>query len=236
MIDRRRTVTRVAFAAAALLAAALPFGAGRTLGAQDTTFALLDRAVSQYGAVGTVRARLEQTITNPQAKSSYLSKGELFQRDRKQFALRFTEPAADAIVNDGKSLWVYLPSTMPGQVMKLPMAAGGNFDFLSQLLRAPREGYTVTARADTTLGAHRTAVYGLTPKKPNTPFLRATLWIGRDDARLWMVETVEPSGLVRRVRFTTMQLGAALPDGVLTFTPPPGVKVVDPQAMMAGKP
>jgi outer membrane lipoprotein carrier protein len=221
--------------AAVTLAAALLLPLHRAT-SQDTTFAALDRAVGMYGSAATVRAKLEQTLTNPQAKSTFNAKGELFQRERKQFALRFTEPAADAIVNDGTTFWVYLPSTMPGQVMKLPMAAGGTFDFLSQLLRAPRESYTVTARADTTVSGHKTATYALVPRKPNTPFSRATLWIGRDDAKLWMVETVEPSGMVRRVRFTTMALGVPLPDGVLSFTPPPGVKVVDPQAMMAGKP
>jgi outer membrane lipoprotein carrier protein len=223
----------VALVAVALVAVATISGAAA---AQDTTVAALDRAVALYGSATTVRGKLEQTLSNPQAKTTYNAKGELFQRDQKQFALRFTEPAADAIVNDGKTLWVYLPSTMPGQVMKLPMAAGGNFDFLSQLLKAPRDGYLVTTRADTTVGGHRTAIYALVPRKPNTPFLRATLWIGRDDAKLWMVETVEPSGLVRRVRFTTMSLGAPLPDGVLVFTPPAGVKIVDPQAMMGGKP
>jgi outer membrane lipoprotein carrier protein len=209
--------------------------AGR-LPAQDTTFAALDRAVALYGNAPTVRGKLEQTLTNPQTKTTYSAKGELFQREQKRFALRFTEPAADAIVNDGKTLWVYLPSSMPGQVMKLPMGAGGNFDFLSQLLRAPRASYLVTTRPDTTVSGHRAAIYALVPRKLNNPFLRATLWIGRDDAKLWMVETVEPSGLVRRVRFTSMSLGAPLPEGVLTFTPPAGVKIVDPQAMMAGKP
>ncbi|NBW65235.1 outer membrane lipoprotein carrier protein LolA, partial [bacterium] len=128
--------------AAVTLAAALLLPLHRAT-SQDTTFAALDRAVGMYGSAATVRAKLEQTLTNPQAKSTFNAKGELFQRERKQFALRFTEPAADAIVNDGTTFWVYLPSTMPGQVMKLPMAAGGTFDFLSQLLRAPRESYTV---------------------------------------------------------------------------------------------
>lgn len=221
---------------AALGLATLSLAALQGAAAQDTTFATLDRAVTLYGSATTVRGKLEQTLTNPQAKSTYNAKGELFQRDRKRFALRFTEPATDAIVNDGKFLWVYLPSTMPGQVMKLPMAASGTFDFLSQLLSAPRDSYLVTTRPDTTVSGHRAAIYAMVPRKPNTPFLRATLWIGRDDAKLWMLETVEPSGLVRRVRFTTMTIGAPLPDGVLTFTPPTGVKVVDPQAMMAGKP
>jgi len=206
------------------------------LAAQDSTFAPLDRAVKRYGAATSVKATLEQTISNPMANSVRVSRGTLYQRGRGSFALRFTDPAGDAIVKDNKTLWTYLPSTMPGMVLKLPMAAGANFDFLTQLLLAPRTSYDVTIKPAESVGTHRTVVYALKPKRSNAPFLSATLWVGRADGLLWQLETVEPSGLVRRVTFTSMVLGGPLPKGVLTFTVPPGVKIVDQAAMMGGKP
>ena len=116
------------------------------------------------------------------------------------------------------------------------MAAGANFDFLTQLLLAPRKSYDVTVRPTETVGKHRVSVYALKPKKANAPFLSGTLWIGRDDGLLWQLETVEPSGLVRRVKFTSMVLNGPLPAGVMTFAVPRGVKIVDQAAMMGGKP
>ena len=50
------------------------------LTAQDSTFAPLDRAVKKYGAATTVKAALEQTITNPLANSTRVSRGTLYQR------------------------------------------------------------------------------------------------------------------------------------------------------------
>jgi outer membrane lipoprotein carrier protein len=205
--------------------------------AQDVaTTDLLDRAAAQYRAARTLRAPFEQTLTNPLTQTSRSARGELAQHGRQRFALRFTDPAGDAIVSDGRFLWMYLPSTAKGQVMKLPLAAGAGLDFISELLSSPREHYVVAALDGETVGGRRTAVFSLTPKKASAPFTRARLWIGRDDALLWQVETVEPSSLIRRVRFTAVHLNVRLPRGVLAFVPPTGVRIVDQQALLGGAP
>jgi len=211
--------------------------AAGTLQAQDSASSnLLDRAAVLYRAARTVRAPFVQSLTNPLTQTTRSARGEFMQRGRQRFALRFTDPAGDAIVNDGEFVWMYLPSTAKGQVMKMPLAAGAGLDFISELLSAPREHYAVTTLPDETVGGRRTAVFALTPKQPSAPFTRATLWIGRHDALLWQVETVEPSSLIRRVRFTSVRLNVTLPRGALTFVPPPGVRIVDQQALMGGAP
>ncbi|HLA89679.1 MAG TPA: outer membrane lipoprotein carrier protein LolA [Gemmatimonadaceae bacterium] len=218
---------RAAFASAALASA---------LGAQDSTGALLDRAVREYASIRTVRAPFEQTLTNPNTNSTRTAKGEFFQRGRSRFALRFSDPAGDAIISDGEALWVYLPSSAKGQVLKMPREAGAGLDFLTQLLTAPREHYAVSVLGDATVGARATAAFALTPKGATAPFTRATLWVGRADAFLWQVETVEPSGLVRRVRFTAIRTNVTLPRDALTFRVPEGVRVIDQVALLGGKP
>jgi outer membrane lipoprotein carrier protein len=219
----------------ALAGALLLLGAAHgTLPAQDSATTLLDRATARYRAARTVRAPFTQTLTNPLTQTTRSARGELMQQGRQRFALRFTDPAGDAIVSDGRFVWMYLPSTARGQVIKMPLAAGAGLDFIAGLLSSPREHYAVATRADEPVDAHRAAVYELTPRSENTPFTRATLWIGRDDALLWQLETVEPSGLVRRVRFSAVHLDARLPAGALEFALPPGVRIVDQQALMGG--
>lgn len=153
-----------------------------------------------------------------------------------RFAFRFAEPAGDAIVSDGSALWVYLPSSAKGQVLKMPGEAGHAFDFLTQLLTAPREHYAVKSLPDTMLATHEVSVYVLTPKDPATPFTRATLWVGRPDALLWQMEAVEQSGLVRRVQFSAIRTNVELPKGALSFTVPEGTQVIDQAALLRGKP
>ena len=207
------------------------------LGAQNSRLSasdsLLDRAARAYTSARSIRAQFEQTLTNPNTQSTHTARGEFFQRGALHFAFRFSDPAGDAIVSDGAALWIYLPSNAKGQVLKMPGQAGAGLDFLTQLLTTPREHYGVSALPDTTVGGHQVAVFALAPKKPAAPFSRATLWVGRDDALLWQLETVEPSGLVRRVRFTSVRTNVDLPNGALTFVVPDGVRVVD-QAMLMG--
>ena len=51
--------------------------------------------------------------------------GVFVQERPNRVSITFTEPSGDRIVGDGKSLWVYLPSSTPGQVLKLPADADG---------------------------------------------------------------------------------------------------------------
>jgi outer membrane lipoprotein carrier protein len=173
---------------------------------------------------------------NPGTQFAHASRGEFFQGGALRFAFRFSEPAGDAIVSDGSALWVYLPSTAKGQVLKMPGEAGHSFDFLTQLLTAPREHYAVSVLPDTAVGSHGVVTYGLTPKGAGAPFTRATLWVGRADALLWQLEVVEPSGLVRRVQFSAIRTNVSLPGDALVFTVPDGVRVIDQAALLRGKP
>ncbi len=199
----------------------------------DTT--VLDRAAASYASARSIRATFEQTLAPP-GGTVRTAKGEYLQQGSARFAFRFSEPAGDVIVCDGTSLWLYLPSSAKSQVLKMPAQMAGGFSLLEQLLAKPRQQYIVTPRADTTVGDHRVAVFALAPRDQRAPFQRAVVWIGKADALLWMMETVEPSGLVRRVRFSSIRANASIPDGALTFRVPEGVKVVDQAALMGGKP
>lgn len=206
------------------------------LAAQDSTASpasLVDRAAQQYRAATTVRASFDQSLTVPGA-ASQASHGEYFQGGNSRFALRFTNPAGDAVVNDGTSLWLYLPSSAKGQVIKMKSGAGTKFDLLGELLSAPKADYLTVRVRDETLDGHPTTVYTLSPRKADLPFTRATLWIGKDDAIIWQLETVEPGGMDRKVRFSSVQIGGVVPADEFAFVVPAGVRVID-QATLFGK-
>jgi outer membrane lipoprotein carrier protein len=234
--DSKRESAGQKWARAAVRALLFSAALGGVLPAQDSSAALLDRAARAFASVRTVRAQFAQTLTNPGTSSVHTSRGEFFQRGPSRFAFRFSEPPGDAIVSDGVALWVYLPSTARGQVLKMPGESGAALDFLTQLLAAPREHYAVATRRDTSIGSHPVAVFVLSPKNGNAPFTHATLWVGRDDLLLWQLEAVEQSGLVRRVTFSAIRTNIDLPDGALAFTVPEGVRVIDQAALFGGKP
>ena len=196
--------------------------------AAQSADATLEKAVETYAAMKSVRASFEQTIENPMTGSKAVARGEIQQRKPNQLSVRFTDPAGDRIIVDGTSVWVYLPSTNPGQVIKQSVNAGSAamLDPASELLRSPRTRYTITDAGTARLGDRATRVLTLVPKA-EMGFARATVWIDPADGTLRQFEVVDANGLSRRVRLTNIRMNAATDAAAFRFTPPAGVKVFE---------
>lgn len=195
---------------------------------------LVERAAARYASARTLRAEFEQEISSARGGVINRARGEFLQRGARQFAFRFTSPPDDRIVADGEILWLYLPSSMKGQVLKVPRAVGGGLDLASALLKEPRRRYIVTALPDTVLTTTAVQVVRLVPRSGDALFTKATLWLDPKSALIQQTEITEPSGLVRRIRFGKIRSGVSIPADAFKFVPPAGVRVIDQAAMMGG--
>ncbi|MCC6929242.1 MAG: outer membrane lipoprotein chaperone LolA [Gemmatimonadaceae bacterium] len=216
-------------ATAALGAASLGAWA-RVLPAQDAAGAAIDRAVEAYAKVKTARASFEQVVTNPLTGSRLQSRGEFEQARPDRFAFRFADPKGDMIVSDGKYVWVYLPSSTPGQVIRAPLTSDveGSIDLIGAFFSNPRARYTVSDGGAATLGGRASRIVTLTPKgKASSSFTRAKVWIDAADGTLRQFEAEELNGVVRLVKITAFDANAAVAEGAFRFKPPRGVRVVD---------
>src|SRR6266566_3867508 len=79
---------------------------------------ILDRASATYQTITSLSAEFVQIITNPMIGTPDTTRGRLYQMRPSRFAMRFTAPKGDRIVADGRFLWLYTPSTTPGQVIR----------------------------------------------------------------------------------------------------------------------
>jgi outer membrane lipoprotein carrier protein len=201
----------------------------RPLGAQSVE-STIDRAVAAWAKVTTVRGTFDQTVTNPLTETSASARGDYAQERPSRLAIRFHQPLTDAIVADGKAIWIYLPSTAPGQVIKRPATdrASIPIDLTGQFLDAPRTKYTIAAAGARTVDGRATHALTLVPK-PGTSaaFTKATVWIDDNDSLIREFEETETSGIVRHVHLTALVLNAAIDRSVFTFVVPSGVKIVD---------
>lgn len=207
-----------------LLTAAAP-----SLAAQSTD-QILDHAVSAWSKVKTARASFEQTVTNSLTGSSANARGDFQQQRPNRLAIRFTEPAGDRIVSDGSSVWVYLPSSVPGQVVKRSTSDGTALplDITGEFLTDPRAKYDVSAAGSGTVAGHAAHALLLTPKAGvQAPFTKATIWVDNDDGLIRQFEVEEQSGVTRHVRITSLDLNVPIDRGAFEFTPPHGVKIVE---------
>jgi len=190
---------------------------------------VLDHASATYQTVQTLAADFVQVIDNPMVGPPDTTRGRLFQQRPSRFAMRFSVPPSDRIVADGKYLWLYTPSTTPGQVIRSRIPDAGNTgpNLIGQFVERPRERYTARyVRADST-AAGWIDVVALTPHDSTLPYSGATIWVGRGDGLVHRLEIDESGGQVRHVWLSRLQLNVQVPAAEFRFTPPRGVEVVN---------
>jgi outer membrane lipoprotein carrier protein len=213
---------RFALAALALAVASAPLP-GQSV---DRT---IDRAVAAWQAAKTVRASFEQTLTNPLTGSDVTTRGEFQQQGRNRIAVRFTDPAGDRIVADGRRLWIYIPSTTPGQVIRSSLAQGASsVDLTGQFLTSPRSKYDIRAAGTTNVDGRPAHGLLLVPKREGSqPFTRATVWVDDRDGLVRQFEVTDANGVTRRIRLTSIRVNVPVDAAAFRFTAPPGVRVVE---------
>jgi outer membrane lipoprotein carrier protein len=211
-----------------IITAVLALGVGAAnLGAQSPE-AVMDRAASKYASMKTVRAEFRQTITNPLTGTSSVSRGELLRREPNLLAINFTDPKGDRVVADGKAVWVYLPSSAPGQVMRLSAKnkSAGSIDPGNLFLTSPRTRYSMKSAGTATVGGANTNVVLLTPKTANAPFTRAKVWVDASGI-VKQFEVTDANGLTRFVVITRLVPNVAIDRSAFSFTPPRNARIVD---------
>jgi outer membrane lipoprotein carrier protein len=213
-----------AAAAAALFALSLP----APVTAQPAA-AAVDRAVAAYNALSSVRAEFTQTITNPLTNTRLSARGEFVRRRPNLLSITFTNPRGDRIVADGRAVWVYLPSSAPGQVMRFAAndLNAARVDPASQFLLNPRARFTITDGGLATVRGRAAREVVLVPRERNGPFTRARVWIDERDSMIRQFEITEPTGLVRHVTITRLQTNVAVRPSTFQFTPPRGTRVIE---------
>src|SRR5829696_4739705 len=124
-------------------------------GAAQDAQAIIGRAARVYRSLASLQADFVQRIDNPMIDSAE-SRGTLVQAGPAKLAMRFTDPPGEAVVIDGEHVWVYTPSTVPDQVLRMRLPSGGpvyGYNILAWLLDRPAERYEATyVRRDTLAG------------------------------------------------------------------------------------
>jgi outer membrane lipoprotein carrier protein len=144
--------------------------------------------------------------------------------------MRFTQPKGDRIVADGRSLWLYTPSTTPGQVIRTPIPEVGTTgpNLIGQFVDHPRDRYRARyVRAERLDPEGMADVIALDPKDPEIPYRGAVIWIARSDSLVRRMEIAELSGQDRIVVLRGLRPQPDMPRKEFKFSVPRGVQVID---------
>ena len=196
--------------------------------AQDAN-SLVGRSSRVYRSLSSLTADFVQIIDNPMIDSAE-TRGTLVQAGPDKLAMRFTDPPGEAVIIDGRSVWVYTPSTTPGQVIRMSVPSGGpvyGYNMLAWLLDRPAERYTASYLRGDVVGGRSMDVVELVPAVPDLPFEKAVLWLDRADGIPRRLEITEHSGATRTLTLSKVRVNRSLADNTFRFEVPSGVRVVD---------
>lgn len=195
---------------------------------------ILDRASASYDTVRTLQADFVQIVDNPMIGDPDTTRGRLYQQRPNFFEMRFSDPKSDRIVADGKKLWLYTPSTTPGQVIRTAIPSSGTSgpNLIGQFVEKPRERYDARyVRADSAGdGGGAVDVIALKPRgsrATDVPYSAATVWISRKDGLVRRIEIVESGGQERTITLRNLVVNQAIAAREFRFSPPAGTQVVD---------
>ena len=200
--------------------------AGTSAAAQDPSTASILRSTARaYDRVESMRADFQQVLRNTLLGSTARSSGTLYQRSPDRFLMKFSDPAGDIIVSDGRSFWLYFPSTDPRQVLRTPRGSQG-LDLQSQFIGDPVDRFRATYHGRETDRGRTTHVLTLVPREP-LGYEKLKVWIDAEDHLVRKFELTEGNGVVRHFVLSNLTLNPDLPDSLFEFTPPEGATVID---------
>ena len=205
----------------------LGLGLGPPATAQDAA-AIVGRSARVYAATSNLRADFVQRIEDSMI-GTYDSRGALLQQGENRLSMRFSDPDGDAVIVDGHQVWVYTPSTAPGQVIRMPIPTGATYglNVLSWILDRPAQRYRMRyLRADKVNG-RAVDVVELIPLSSELPFSRAVVWLDKVDALPRRLEIAERRGGLRTITLSHVRTDTRLPPGAFDFVVPEGVRIVD---------
>ncbi len=215
--------------AAALTGMALLAGAGRSVAQTggDPGIAIIRNASRVYQGLSSFEADFRLHTEDARLGNSD-GKGTLAQQGKDRFALRFTDPPHDAIVIDGSYMWVYTPSSNPGQVLRMSMPTTPVYssNLLGFFLDNPIERYRITFLRTEQVDHELTDVVALDPTSKELPFRHATIWIARADGLPRRIDTDEPDGIKRSLELSAVRTNRVIPPSMFQFNKPKGVRVI----------
>ena len=194
---------------------------------------IIDRAVAAYARLNSMRAEFRQTLTNPLTGTTQTTSGVILRKKPNLLNIKFE--SGDRVAADGSTLWVYLPSSLPGQVVRMPYTGSNTsaVDPADQFLNSPRTRFNVTSSGAATVSGRATHAVTLVPKRANSAFTSAKIWIDDNDSSIRQFDVETASGLRRHVVITSFTANPELNRSSFRFSVPKGAKIVD-QSALAG--
>lgn len=188
--------------------------------------AVIRRADRALAALETLHAGFSHHVENPILEKTTEGEGILDYRAPSSYRIAYSKPIGDLVVNDGRFVWIYLPSSQPGQVIRQLASESGVHNPLTYL-RDLRGYYDATLDGMEEIAGRRTHHLVLIPTDDRAPFAQLEVWVDQRSGLLQRVQTRTTQSVITTYTFLDMELNTTLEDDVFVFHLPPDTEIYD---------
>ena len=189
---------------------------------------ILKRASIAYTNLKSMRADFVQRRENPLLNSNISSRGTIYQRKPDRLLLKFSEPAGDVIVSDGRYFWLYYPSVDRRQVLRSAASGGdaGAVDLQAQFIGDPLKRFRYTYQGKQQVAGRQAYVLTLTPRQ-DVGYRTLKVWVDANDYLVRRFQITEETGALVEFQLNNLEVNAQMGDNLFRFTPPAGARIVE---------
>ncbi|MEE9472144.1 MAG: outer membrane lipoprotein carrier protein LolA, partial [Gemmatimonadota bacterium] len=184
---------------------------------------LLARAERVYSELRTLRARFTQTVEVPLLERSRTGSGVWYQKGRGRFKMEFADPIGDLIVADGTYLWLYYPTTNPGQAIRSTIEAspmGAQMvDLQGRIFEDARTSYDAEYVGEERVTGRAAHLIALHPRA-GSPYRLVRVWVDTENYLVRKFEITEENQTVRTVVLGDLEPNVPIDDGTFHFVLP----------------
>jgi len=174
-----------------------------------------------YSEIKSYSASFEQTVMDEKMNLLEASSGELTIQRPGKFRWHYATPSEQLIVGDGKQVWIYdieleqiTHRQSDAAVTQTPaMLLSGEGDLAENFIledAGQRDGLDWVR---------------MIPKNQDSGFI--DIHIGFSGGSLQLLELRDSFGQTTQIRFSNVKENSSIPEKTFTFTPPPGVDVIE---------
>lgn len=194
---------------------------GGTPASGQTVASLLDRLEKKYDAIQSLRASFTQTLTSSLSNETATVQGKLVLAGSK-YRL---ETDAQTMVTDGTTSWIYLPEE--NQVLINAADADETAFSPSEFFSDFDQNYDAQLAGTQTIESAKHYIIKLKPKKSDSFFVTATVWMRDRDDMITQMEVTDVNETKMFFKMRNIEENPTLAAGTFTFRIPSGAEVID---------
>lgn len=187
-----------------------------------------------YEGVDALKASFVQETTARALRKTFTEKGTLSFSKPAKMLWDYDDPEGKKIIMDGGFIWMIMPGEphVYRQAFSKAFETSTPLAFLTGVGRLADEFRITSAPALSNPGEEPVHRLTLEPKAKDSPIRPMDLLVDRSRFLVVAVESTDLLGNRTEIRFSDIEVNVELPEDLFVYTPPPGMRVVEPPALI----